>query len=228
MDETTGRKPRISRRRLTFWAMFGTVGLIMGAAYATGFVSSQNTDHADRDRDGDPRHAVGCEPRPVRRSGERAEPARHRLRRLLRHRPPDGHVRARPDVSRRSGPRPAGGRDLLRRRRAGQLDGADSRLGHDRPELHRHGLHRGPHGLLDTHHQPRDERRPGRRPRHVLGPGRREEVLHRGRPGDADTEALRSLQTRRAERSATRCSSGPRRPPRPRRRSSRSTLNRSA
>ena len=43
MDETTGRKPGISRRRLTFWAMFGTVGLIMGAAYATGFVATSNT-----------------------------------------------------------------------------------------------------------------------------------------------------------------------------------------
>jgi len=43
MDETTGRKPGISRRRLTFWALFGTVGLVMGAAYATGFISSQNT-----------------------------------------------------------------------------------------------------------------------------------------------------------------------------------------
>jgi hypothetical protein len=43
MDETNGRKPRLSKRRLTLWAMFGTVGLIMGAAYATGFVSTANT-----------------------------------------------------------------------------------------------------------------------------------------------------------------------------------------
>ncbi len=43
MDETNGRKPRLSRRRLTLWAMFGTVGLIMGAAYATGFASTNNT-----------------------------------------------------------------------------------------------------------------------------------------------------------------------------------------
>jgi hypothetical protein len=40
MDETIGRKPRGSRRRLTLWALFGTVGLIMGAAYATGFAAS--------------------------------------------------------------------------------------------------------------------------------------------------------------------------------------------
>ncbi len=44
MDEMTAGKPRGSRRRLTFWAMFGTVGLIMGAAYATGFASTTNTD----------------------------------------------------------------------------------------------------------------------------------------------------------------------------------------
>jgi hypothetical protein len=43
MDEITGRKPATSRRRLTFWALFGTVGLIMGAAYATGFASTNNT-----------------------------------------------------------------------------------------------------------------------------------------------------------------------------------------
>jgi hypothetical protein len=43
MDETTGRKPATSRRRLTLWALFGTVGLIMGAAYATGFASTNNT-----------------------------------------------------------------------------------------------------------------------------------------------------------------------------------------
>jgi hypothetical protein len=43
MDETNGRKPRLSKRRLTLWALFGTVGLIMGAAYATGFASTNNT-----------------------------------------------------------------------------------------------------------------------------------------------------------------------------------------
>src|ERR1700686_4089123 len=43
MDEITGRKPATSRRRLTLWALFGTVGLIMGAAYATGFASTNNT-----------------------------------------------------------------------------------------------------------------------------------------------------------------------------------------
>jgi len=43
MEDATGRKPAISRRRLTFWALFGTVGLIMGAAYATGFASTTNT-----------------------------------------------------------------------------------------------------------------------------------------------------------------------------------------
>jgi len=42
MEEMTGRKPG-SRRRVTLWALFGTVGLIMGAAYATGFASTNNT-----------------------------------------------------------------------------------------------------------------------------------------------------------------------------------------
>jgi len=41
MEETTGRKPGY-RRKTTLWALFGTVGLIMGAAYATGFVSTGN------------------------------------------------------------------------------------------------------------------------------------------------------------------------------------------
>ncbi len=40
MDETSGMRPRPSRRRWVFWGLFGTVGLIMGAAYATGFASS--------------------------------------------------------------------------------------------------------------------------------------------------------------------------------------------
>jgi hypothetical protein len=43
MDETNGRKPRLSKRRLTLWALFGTVGLIMGAACATGFASTTNS-----------------------------------------------------------------------------------------------------------------------------------------------------------------------------------------
>jgi len=46
MEETTGRKPGY-RRKTTLWALFGTVGLIMGAAYATGFVSTNNTAPAD-------------------------------------------------------------------------------------------------------------------------------------------------------------------------------------
>src|SRR5579871_4985278 len=42
-DVTRGRTPRLSRRRWVFWAVFGTVGAIMGAAYATGFASSTGT-----------------------------------------------------------------------------------------------------------------------------------------------------------------------------------------
>jgi hypothetical protein len=42
-DYTSGRKPRPARRRWVLWAVFGTVGLIMGAAYATGFATTSNT-----------------------------------------------------------------------------------------------------------------------------------------------------------------------------------------
>jgi hypothetical protein len=42
-DVMSGRKPRSLRRRWVLWAVFGTVGLIMGAAYATGFTSTNNT-----------------------------------------------------------------------------------------------------------------------------------------------------------------------------------------
>ncbi len=43
MDDTSGRRPRSGRRRWAFWGIFGAVGIIMGAAYATGFASSNNT-----------------------------------------------------------------------------------------------------------------------------------------------------------------------------------------
>jgi len=43
MDDTSGRRPRSGRRRLAFWGIFGAVGIIMGAAYATGFASTNNT-----------------------------------------------------------------------------------------------------------------------------------------------------------------------------------------
>jgi len=42
-DASSGTKPRTWRRRWVLWAVFGTVGLIMGAAYATGFTSTNNT-----------------------------------------------------------------------------------------------------------------------------------------------------------------------------------------
>ncbi len=42
-DVTSGTMPRPSRRRWVIWAVFGTVGIIMGAAYATGFTSTANT-----------------------------------------------------------------------------------------------------------------------------------------------------------------------------------------
>jgi hypothetical protein len=42
-DVMSGRTPRTPRRRWVLWAVFGTVGLIMGAAYATGFASTNNT-----------------------------------------------------------------------------------------------------------------------------------------------------------------------------------------
>jgi hypothetical protein len=41
-DVTSGTTPRPSRRRWVLWAVFGTVGVIMGAAYATGFTSTNN------------------------------------------------------------------------------------------------------------------------------------------------------------------------------------------
>jgi hypothetical protein len=43
-DATSGMKPRW-RRRSVFWALFGAVGIIMGAAYATGFASSSGTSN---------------------------------------------------------------------------------------------------------------------------------------------------------------------------------------
>ncbi len=42
-DVTSGTKPRAWRRRSVFWGIFGAVGIIMGAAYATGFASTNNT-----------------------------------------------------------------------------------------------------------------------------------------------------------------------------------------
>lgn len=43
MDDTSGRRPRSGRRRWAFWGIFGAIGIIMGAAYATGFASTNNT-----------------------------------------------------------------------------------------------------------------------------------------------------------------------------------------
>jgi hypothetical protein len=43
MDETEGPRAARRRRRNIIWALFGAAGLIMGAAYATGFVSTSNS-----------------------------------------------------------------------------------------------------------------------------------------------------------------------------------------
>jgi hypothetical protein len=43
MDESKTTKAVGHRRRNLIWALFGVVGLIMGAAYATGFASTSNT-----------------------------------------------------------------------------------------------------------------------------------------------------------------------------------------
>ncbi len=43
MDEREAVRPTRHRRRNIIWALFGAAGLIMGAAYATGFVSTSNS-----------------------------------------------------------------------------------------------------------------------------------------------------------------------------------------